>query len=172
VALPRRLSVMFWRRLITTWLYLAMVLLSAGPASGASSAQAKPHQGSAELSVALHIWLEASASVGVHTGNVCLSDADTSDVPHAARGATTEVSTAIQTTAHGAERIAGAAATRGGVLSVEQISAVQNAGRVMSQADGAAVHILGAIQRCCVRRAGHYNDLPKSVSEVARSARS
>jgi Novel toxin 10 len=78
---------MFWRRLIKIWLYLAMVLLSAGPASAVSSAQAKPHQGSAELSVALHIWLEASASAEVHTGNVCLSGADTSDVPHAARGA-------------------------------------------------------------------------------------
>jgi hypothetical protein len=87
---------MFWRRLIKIWLYLAMVLLSAGPASAASSAQAKPHQGSAELSVALHIWLEASASAEVHTGNVCLSGADTSDVPHAARGATEVASSAAQ----------------------------------------------------------------------------
>jgi hypothetical protein len=85
---------MFWRRLITTWLCLVMVLLGASPASAASSAQAKPHQGSAEPSAALHIWLEASASAGVHTGNQCLSDADTSDVPHAARGATLEKLTA------------------------------------------------------------------------------
>ena len=46
------------------------------------------------------------------------------------------------TTAHGAERVAGAAATRGGVLSPEQILNVRGSGEVWSQADGATVRIL------------------------------
>ena len=48
----------------------------------------------------------------------------------------------LQTTAHGAERIAGAAATRGGVLSEAGVAAVRRGGRVMTQADGATVRIL------------------------------
>ena len=50
--------------------------------------------------------------------------------------------TTLQTTVHGAERIAGAAATRGGVLSEAGIAAVQQGGRTMTQADGAIVKIL------------------------------
>ncbi len=50
--------------------------------------------------------------------------------------------TTLQTTAHGAERIAGAAATRGGVLSEAGVAAVQQGGRAMIQADGAMVRIL------------------------------
>jgi hypothetical protein len=49
---------------------------------------------------------------------------------------------AIETTAHGAERIAGGAATRGGVLSLEEIAAARESGSVMTQADGATVYIL------------------------------
>jgi hypothetical protein len=51
-------------------------------------------------------------------------------------------SQALQTTAHGAQRVAGAAATRGGVLSEAGIAAVRQGGRVMTQADGATVRIL------------------------------
>jgi len=51
-------------------------------------------------------------------------------------------SQALQTTAHGAQRVAGAAATRGGVLSETGIAAVRQGGRVMTQADGATVRIL------------------------------
>jgi hypothetical protein len=54
------------------------------------------------------------------------------------------------TTAHGAERIAGAGATRGGVLSTEQILSVRSAGEVWSHADGATVRILQ-------NSAGRYN---------------
>ncbi len=49
---------------------------------------------------------------------------------------------ALRTTAHGAERIAGAAATRGGVLSEGGVAAVRQGGRAMTQADGATVRIL------------------------------
>jgi len=56
----------------------------------------------------------------------------------AARGATP----ALETTVHGAERIAGAAATRGGVLSVDGVAAVRASGRVLTQADGATVRVL------------------------------
>jgi RHS repeat-associated protein len=48
----------------------------------------------------------------------------------------------LTTTAHGAARIAGPLATRGGVLSAEQIAAVQASGRVMTQTDSAVVRIL------------------------------
>lgn len=87
VASTRKLRSMFWRRLITTWLCVAMVLLGAGTASAASSARAKPHQGFVELFAALNICTNAVVSVELHTGNGCLSDTVTSDVPHAARGA-------------------------------------------------------------------------------------
>jgi hypothetical protein len=64
-------------------------------------------------------------------------------VPHfviAAEGA--EGADIGATTAHGAERVAGAGATRGGVLSPEQILNVRGSGEVWSQADGATVRIL------------------------------
>jgi RHS repeat-associated protein len=48
----------------------------------------------------------------------------------------------LQITAHGSERIAGEAATRGGVLSKTAIQDVRQGGRVMTQADGATVRIL------------------------------
>jgi hypothetical protein len=54
----------------------------------------------------------------------------------------TTTETTLQTTVHGAERIAGAAATRGGVLSEAGVAAVKQGGRVMTQADGATVRIL------------------------------
>jgi hypothetical protein len=49
---------------------------------------------------------------------------------------------ALETTAHGAERIAGAAATRGGVLSEAGVAAVREGGRLLTQADGATVRVL------------------------------
>lgn len=48
----------------------------------------------------------------------------------------------LQTTKHGAERIAGATATRGGVLAEQEITAVMNNGRSLIQSDGALVKIL------------------------------
>ena len=64
-----------------------------------------------------------------------VASADASAASSAAKGT-------LQTTAHGAERIAGAAATRGGVLSEAGVAAVRQGGRVMTQADGATVKIL------------------------------
>ena len=55
---------------------------------------------------------------------------------------TTEGADIGATTAHGAERVAGAGATRGGVLSPQQILEVRGSGEVWSQADGAAVRVL------------------------------
>lgn len=49
---------------------------------------------------------------------------------------------ALQTTAHGAQRLAGQAATRGGVLSAQEARAVMQTGRAMTRADGAAVRIV------------------------------
>jgi len=47
-----------------------------------------------------------------------------------------------RTTAHGAERIAGRGATRGGVLARKEIKAVRKSGTKMRQADGAMVRVL------------------------------
>jgi RHS repeat-associated protein len=46
-----------------------------------------------------------------------------------------------QFTTHGVERIAGATATRGGVLSMEGVNATKSLGRVFTQADGAKVFL-------------------------------
>jgi len=46
------------------------------------------------------------------------------------------------TTAHGAERIAGAAATRGGVLAEDDILLARAYGQTLTQADGATVRVL------------------------------
>jgi len=47
----------------------------------------------------------------------------------------------VKLTVHGAERIAGAAATRGGVLSIEGVNATKSLGRAFTQADGASVFL-------------------------------
>jgi len=46
------------------------------------------------------------------------------------------------TTVHGAERIAGASATRGGVLSVSEIANVRSTGQVFTQPNGATARVL------------------------------
>lgn len=51
------------------------------------------------------------------------------------------------TTAHGAERIAGPAAQRGGVLSSEQVAVVRAFGRQFAQADGATVRVKATGER-------------------------
>jgi hypothetical protein len=51
-------------------------------------------------------------------------------------------SVTLQTTVHGAERIAGAGATRGGVLTQDAVRTVQQGGKLMKQADGASVHVM------------------------------
>ena len=48
----------------------------------------------------------------------------------------------IETTAHGATRIAGEAATRGGVLSEAEIGIVREAGTVYNQGNGAIARVL------------------------------
>lgn len=62
-------------------------------------------------------------------------------VPIPGAAAAAEEGAAVQTTIHGAERIAGAAATRGGVLSAEGVVATRQAGQTLTQADGAAVFV-------------------------------
>ena len=47
----------------------------------------------------------------------------------------------IETTAHGAERITGVAATRGGVLTTEAVAATKALGKAITQADGATVYL-------------------------------
>lgn len=47
----------------------------------------------------------------------------------------------IETTAHGSERIAGPSATRGGVLSMEEVQATKTFGKSFKQSDGAIVYL-------------------------------
>lgn len=75
-----------WRRLLIAWAYLVALLCAAGTASAASSAPAKPHQGTSEFSAALNVCAFALATVEAHTGNTPVATTGTSDVPHAARG--------------------------------------------------------------------------------------
>jgi hypothetical protein len=79
---------------------------------------------------------------------------------------------AIETTAHGAERIAGAAATSGGVLGAEEIAAARASGQVLTQADGAAVHVvIGRTLQCRgSRTAGNNHDLSEHLREISRAA--
>ena len=48
---------------------------------------------------------------------------------------------AIQSTAHGVQRIAGTTATRGGVLSVNEVRVTKAVGKAFTQADGATVYL-------------------------------
>ena len=47
-----------------------------------------------------------------------------------------------RTTAHGAQRIAGSAATRGGVLAVDEITNVEKAGTLFKANNGATVRLM------------------------------
>lgn len=64
-------------------------------------------------------------------------------LPNIIKAATNTVNASkeIQTTAHGSERIAGAAATRGGVLSAAGIKQTKQLGKIFTQADGATVYL-------------------------------
>ena len=48
---------------------------------------------------------------------------------------------AIQSTAHGVQRIAGTTVTRGGVLSVNEVRVTKSVGKAFTQADGATVYL-------------------------------
>ena len=82
-----------------------------------------------------HVGPAGSLTPALRPGCAPTYDELASDSLLAARGG-------VRTTAHGAERIAGQGATRGGVLSEAGIDAVRQGGRVMTQADGATVRIL------------------------------
>jgi hypothetical protein len=80
-------------------------------------------------------------------GGLCAAASDGGCAPFAeeadvAAETTTEGVDVGAMTAHGAERVAGAGATRGGVLTPEQIVQVRGTGQLWSQADGASVHVL------------------------------
>lgn len=83
--MPRRLPLM-WRRVLIAWLCVVAMLLVTTGASAASSAPAKPHQGTFEFFAALNVYSNPLATVEAHTGNSHLATTGTSDVPDAARG--------------------------------------------------------------------------------------
>lgn len=75
-----------WRRLLVAWVCIIALAFAAGTASAASSAPAKPHQGTSEFSAALNVCANALVTLQVHSGNHRLPTAVMSDVPDAARG--------------------------------------------------------------------------------------
>jgi RHS repeat-associated protein len=88
-------------------------------------------------------WGLAGATLGTSTvAGAATREAAAVGVGEVVTLGTKASSAALATTAHGAERIAGAAATRGGVLGAESVGVVRELGSVMTQADGATVRIL------------------------------
>lgn len=80
---------------------------------------------------------------GMIAGNVAMVfAAGTKAVGAAMELSGLESGSGLHTTLHGAERVAGPAATRGGVLSASEVLQVQGQGRGLVQSDGAAVHVL------------------------------
>ena len=75
-----------WRRLLIAWACIAALVFAAGTASAASSAPAKPHQGTSEFSAALHVCALSLATLEVHSGNAPVATTGTSDVPDAGGG--------------------------------------------------------------------------------------
>ena len=67
---------------------------------------------------------------------------DTSTTSFRSVVATEAGSAGIETTAHGATRIAGEAATRGGVLSEAEVAIVREGGTVYTQSNGAIARVL------------------------------
>lgn len=76
-----------WRRLWSAWACIIALAFVAGTASAASSAPAKPHQGTSEFSAALNVCANALTTIEAHSGKARLPTTETSDVPDAARGA-------------------------------------------------------------------------------------
>jgi hypothetical protein len=139
-------------RVALTAVSLAAIFLVVGALQAAAARSAIAYGYDAST----HTYDTAANSVQTHTGEAALvaSEVGAEGVPGRVATATgpftvsSRLSVAADsggigaTTAHGAERVAGASATRGGVLSAEQIVEVRVSGQVLTQADGASVSIL------------------------------
>ncbi len=91
--------------------------------------QYAPHEKASQLGVEM-FWA-AESGYGLYKGVLSLKNYLTA--AKATKG--------VQTTIHGAARIAGPAATRGGVLSIVEVNATKSLGRAFTQADGANVFL-------------------------------
>lgn len=117
---------------------LGATVFFASTANTPQSASDALHNAQTSLEFGGSIVLSEIGGAAIAKGLGVLGDAVGSRV----LGSTLGAKETLQTTAHGTERIAGAAATRGGVLSEAGVTAVQQGGRVMTQADGATIRIL------------------------------
>jgi hypothetical protein len=126
-------------------------LLIATLASASAGVQTETRVWAFESAPALNNWLERSASPRLHRENQLAQAEPALGSPHAARAAPVAKAVAwakragswvkglfsgkeaaLEATVHGAQRVAGAAATRGGVLSAAETTAAEASGRVMT----------------------------------------
>jgi hypothetical protein len=115
-------------------------LLNAVPASAASAPTAENAVGASTVTLAPLVGLSGDVSPATHLESY---DSQAKTVSATGVAADSGVADGVgATTLHGAERIAGTGATRGGVLAADQIVEVRVAGQVLTQADGATVSIL------------------------------
>ncbi len=113
-------------------------ILSSASASAATTTGAETRVRASNLAVGVLVEPPQQETAGQRLGNDRLGVETTVATGVAANTA----SKVGPTTAHGAERIAGAGATRGGVLAEDEILLVRDAGQLLTQADGAAVRVL------------------------------
>lgn len=114
---------------------LALIVSGAAPASAQNAVGPRPV--AMILTVGPH---DAAAQTGIGVRGPPLRPIVSAT--GVAAETTTEGADVGATTAHGAERVAGAGATRGGVLTPEQIVQVRGSGQLLTQADGASVRAL------------------------------
>ena len=123
-----------------------VLLLSVIPAPAAAAVAVSHYDTAAYTYDAAANLSTAHAAVGVVRGSPgavsCASPAFVVGCCTAANTAAEAAARVGPTTAHGAERIAGAAATRGGVLAEDDILLARAYGQTLTQADGATVRVL------------------------------
>ncbi|MBA3782291.1 MAG: hypothetical protein H0X12_10640 [Nocardioides sp.] len=128
-----------WMRLFLAALVAVLAtILSSASASAATTTGAETRVRASNLAVGVLVEPPQQETAGQRLGNDRLGVETTVATGVAANTA----SKVGPTTAHGAERIAGAGATRGGVLAEDEILLVRDAGQLLTQADGAAVRVL------------------------------
>lgn len=135
----------WWRLLLAAITALVVGVLSAGTSSAVALPELGNRVGAVAPVVVNIVGPHESISAGQRWGHAP-PQAETVVATGVAAKAADEVAAAGSkvgpTTAHGAERIAGAGATRGGVLSEDQILLARGYGQPLTQTDGAAVRVL------------------------------
>jgi hypothetical protein len=135
----------WWRFFLAAIAAVLVGLLGVTSASAATLTVAETRVGASTPTVAHIVGPHESVSTGQRWGHAPSQAQLTAGRGVAANTAEAAAGTAARvgpTTAHGAERIAGAGATRGGVLAEEDILLARDYGQALTQADGASVRVL------------------------------